>query len=168
MVDSDTVVRVTMKQLIGTILVLLGGIWGLGFFLFGGVRDDVRDIRTSMQAFQTSTVASMQAFQTSTVASMQALQTSNVDLIMKLQASNGDLGTKIATSNGDLGIQIAALGAKLDAVNASMVTLSSRLDDSKQPSVFLDPKFAATFVEQLKKAGLDDQKIIIVPMSIQR
>jgi hypothetical protein len=60
-------------------------------------------------------------------------------------------------SNADLSKQIAVL-------SASVTTLSSKLDDiQKQPSI-LDPKFAAAFAEQLKKNGLDDQKIVILPV----
>jgi hypothetical protein len=49
-------------------------------------------------------------------------------------------------------------------LSASVTSLSAKLDDiQKQPSIF-DPKFAASFVEQLKKNGLDDQKIVILPV----
>jgi septal ring factor EnvC (AmiA/AmiB activator) len=61
------------------------------------------------------------------------------------------------SSNADLSKQIAVL-------NASVTALSTKLEEiQKQPSVF-DPRFAAALAEQLKKNGLDDQKIVILPV----
>jgi hypothetical protein len=61
-------------------------------------------------------------------------------------------------SNADLGKQIAAL-------TVSVSNLSMKIDDvQKQPAAFTDPKFAAAFAELLKKNGLDDQKIVILPV----
>jgi prophage DNA circulation protein len=61
-------------------------------------------------------------------------------------------------SNADLSKQLALL-------NASVTSLSAKLEDiQKLPPIFSDPRFAAGLAEQLKKNGLDDQKIVIVPI----
>jgi flagellin-like hook-associated protein FlgL len=131
-VTGNTVVQVTMKQLYISIASLLGGLavicsvgiagaWAIigGIredvkISMAGLRDDVKEIRTSVQGLQTT---------------------------------NADLGTKIAV------------------LNTSVANLSAKIDDvQKQPSFFTDPKFAAALADQLKKAGLDDQKIIILPL----
>jgi hypothetical protein len=144
-IEGNTVVALTMKQVItgiGALVLLgLGGIWAILNFTVGGLREDVGHIRNSIES----------------------LQASERDDALRIR----DAENKFSLQMADLGNKITLLSVKMDAVNASVTVLSAKLDEAqKQPSI-LDPKYAAFFVDQLKKAGLDDQKVIIVPMMVR-
>jgi hypothetical protein len=146
MIHSDTPVTFTMKQLLTTIaaaIVLCGVVlWTVLSFTIGGMRDDVSAIRGSMHY----------------------LQTADRDGAIRIRDTEGKLAEQI----GGLRTQLVGLSGKLETVNISISALSERLNDvqkqvaSRQASLN-DPKTAFAFVETIKKAGLEDSKIVFVP-----
>lgn len=152
MIDSDTKVTLTMKQIMWGIVALVcsGGavLWAVLTFTIGGMRDDVKAIR----------------------AQTQTLQTADKDSAVRIREGENKLAEQI----GALRTDIVGLSGKLDAVNSSVNTLSNQLQDVRKQviakySSFDDPNFTTAFASRisdvLKQKGFDKSNIVIVPLS---
>lgn len=146
MVDSETKIVLSMKQLLSAIagLVLLGGgvLWTVLTFTVGGIRDDVSAIR----------------------ASTQTLQVADKDGAVRVRETENRLADQIS----GLRVSIAELSGKLGIFSVSMNNLSGRVDDLQKQvvsrqSALRDPQATGRFIADLKKAGLSDEKIVFVP-----
>jgi peptidoglycan hydrolase CwlO-like protein len=114
--DPTTPVPLTMRNILSAIwyfiiaaVTVIGTgalvVWAVVSFTIGGMRDDVKSIRESVQTLQVA--------DKSNAASLQGL----ANRIERLDNSFADLSGKLDTTN-----------AKLAAINASIEALSKRLD----------------------------------------
>jgi hypothetical protein len=146
MIDASTPVTMTVKQLgagvIATVLLIIGGLWAVLSFTIGGLRDDVVNTRQSIQV----------------------LQVADKDGAIHVR----DTEIKLIEQISGLRTDIAGFSGKLDSTNNAIAGLNRRMDDvqkqvAARQAAFNDPKSALSFVQTLKNAGLDDNKVVVVP-----
>jgi hypothetical protein len=152
-IGGDTVIQLTMKQLIWGIGVVLVGGAGLAWLVFGqitsGVREDVGAIRQSIQA----------------------LQTGEKDGIRRV----GETDTKLSTAIAELRVaiqgldgRIAAFDGKLDMLNKSMSTVLVDLTNMQKQlaarqAALNDPKNFDAFATKLSNLKFSDKNVVVVP-----
>lgn len=152
--DLETQVIVTMKTILAAVAALIVGggavLWTVLSFTVGGMRDDVKSIRDATQT----------------------LQVADKDSAIRIRETENRLIEKM----GGLNLSIADLSGKLGATSTTMASLSGRIDEiqksvaKRQRAVWDwdtdDSKAAAAiFVANLKKAGLSDDKVVVVPFT---
>jgi len=107
-INHETVVAITMKQLIGAIasLIVSGGVvlWAVLTFTVGGVRDDVSAIRADMGELHKSATETPEKLRDSQEALSKEIQ----DLRVDLSTFHGDLRVVQSTVD-DLKTQVADL-----------------------------------------------------------
>jgi prefoldin subunit 5 len=164
--SPETPVTFTMRQIywvVGSlgaaaIAVLVGGI---GVWTVGGVREDVKDIREHITRLQGGDSDNVRR-----------IADVNVKLSEQIQGLHSDLNNLHSDITG-LGTQFKYFSDKLDTVNKSIAGLDNRIDKfdaqlASTQAAWSDPKAAATFVENLKKAGVESDRIIVVPLTPSR
>jgi septal ring factor EnvC (AmiA/AmiB activator) len=149
MVDAETVVTLTLKQILTGIvaLVVLAGavLWTVLSFTIGGARDDVRTIRDSIVALQTADRETLN-------------RTRDVEL--KLTEQIAGMRTDFVNASNkldNLGTSINALTGRIDNYQKDLAAAQISLND---------PKRMAQLIDSLKQAGIDEQKIIIIPFGL--
>jgi hypothetical protein len=157
MVSAETTVTITMKALVISLLTIAGIVVAAGGILAGSfaynlghIRDDVKGVRDSVDGLRTADKDSLSRSR---------------DVEIKLTEQIGGLRTDLATFSG----KFDNLGSKLDSMVTSVNGLSTRMDKyqadlSSIQATWSDPKRIAEFAEALKKQGLGDQPIVIVPL----
>jgi hypothetical protein len=118
-VNGDTVITMTMKQLLAGVvaaaLLLIGGIWGVTAFTLGNMRDDVANIRTALT---------------------------------ETQGLNANTHQTSTTADGELRSQLASLTAELKITNASLGMLSSSMSGLDASVKSVDQRLAASVARQ--------------------
>lgn len=149
MIDGNTVVSLTMKQLLGTvvaaILLLCGGLWAVLSITTGGLRDDVSSIRQSAQS----------------------LSAADKETAIRLRESENKLIEQIAGLRTD----IATFSVRIESVNSNIAGMNRRMDEmqrqiASRAAALNDPKAFDTFIMRVKDAAgaqAGDNKLIVVP-----
>lgn len=149
MIDGNTPVTLTMKQLLVTVGagvgLLCAGLWAVLTVTTGGLRDDVSVIR---QAAQT-------------------LQVSDKETALRLRESENKLADQIAGLRTDL----VAFSGRFDATNANVVALTRRMDDfqkqlASRQAALNDPSALSAFADKIKGfTASKDASVVIVPFT---
>ena len=144
MVDGETAVTLSMKQLLSGIaaLILLSGgvLWAVLAFTIGGMRDDLRTIRDSIVVLQKA--------DRDTVIRGRDLE---VELIKQVAGLRMD----IATLRTDLDKAVGVLKVSVEGLHKDFTVMQASWND---------PGRVKSLIEELGKAGIDREKVIIVPM----
>lgn len=118
-INGDTVITMTMKQLIGgiiaTVAVLIAAAWVIATVALGNLRSDVADIRTALT---------------------------------ETQGRNADTLQTATTADGELRSQLAGLTAELKITNASLGTLSSSMSGLDASVKSVDQRLAMSVARQ--------------------
>jgi len=157
-VDGDTTVALTIKQLVASVVTLIaGGAAVLALVLtltLSGVREDVSKIR-------------------------EAVQTSERESASRANATEGKLGDQIALLRTDVALLVGKLDTtnkwlemtnkSIDGLAAGLVQTQKQMADfQKQVSArqvnLSDPALSKAIANSLKDAGIDDPKVIILPL----
>ncbi len=162
--NTPLTVTLTMGKLYAAIgalgaaaIALLVGFWLVGTWTVGGVRDDVKNIRDDISGLHKS--------DKDNVARIADVSTKLSDQIQGLRTDFGNLHTDFTS----LGAQFKYFSERLDTVNKSIAGLDNRLDkfDARLASLqtaWTDPKQLNDFLERVKEASGDAQKIVVVPL----
>ncbi len=186
---ANTAVTVTMLQLLAGIGTMLVGLWAIGFFLFGGVKDDIKTIRSNLHDAQKDSVTRTDNLNKNLGDQIRDLNKTYGDLKIEFVKLGGqfELTNKsvdsltsgfIATNKsieylsarlGTTSRSVESLAVGLSATNKSMDELASRLENFQAALVSastqdFDPRRLAPLIDALKKLGIDEQRIIIVPL----
>jgi hypothetical protein len=146
-IDHNTLVVITMKQLVGTVIALLAGGGAVGWavinFTIGGVRDDVSAIRGDMGKMQEFAMAEPPKINDAEAALTNEISTLRVDL----ERFRGDFR----------GVQVA------------LTNLQTQVEDlKKQPARKVDwsftPEDGSKLITEAAKAGIDSKNFIVVPL----
>lgn len=162
--STPLTVTLTMGKLyavigaLGTAAVaLLVCFWLIGTWTVGGVRDDVKNIRDDISGLHKS--------DKDNVARIADVSSKLSDQIQGLRTDFGNLHMDIT----NLGTQFKYFSERLETVNKSIAGLDNRLDkfDARLASLqnaWTDPKQLNDFLERVKEASGDAQKIVVVPL----
>ena len=112
-------IAMTAKQLLMAIICLLGGIYLIGQFLFGGVKSDITDIRAALTETQDRNA---DTHQTSTTADAE-LRAQLASLTAELRVTNNGLAT-LTNSVGKLDERLQSIETRL----ADSVTRQSNFE----------------------------------------
>jgi septal ring factor EnvC (AmiA/AmiB activator) len=150
-IGGDTVVSVTMKQLLIATGVLLTGLTALAGFTFSGMKDDIGFMRKNYETLAASERESALK-----------IRESENRLIDQL----GQLRVSIERLDG----RFAGLDGKIDGLNKSIDSLTIRLNDTqkqlatRQVSIY-DPKVAEAFIRRISLSlKTPEDRIVIVPI----
>jgi chromosome segregation ATPase len=169
---------------------MLVGLWAIGLFLFGGVKDDIKTIRSNLQDAQKDSVTRTDDLNKNLGDQIRDLNETYGDLKIEFVKLGGqfELTNKsvdsltsgfVATNKsieylsarlGTTSRSVESLAIGLSATNKSMDELGSRLDKFQAALVSastqdFDPRRFAPLIDALKKLGIDEQRIIIVPLA---
>jgi methyl-accepting chemotaxis protein len=119
---ANTAVTFTMLQLLAGIATMLVGLWAIGFFLFGGVRDDIKTIRSNLQDAQKDSVT----------------RTDNLNKNLSDQIRN------LNKTYGDLKIEFVKLGGQFELTNKSVDSLTSGFIATNKSIEYLSSRLGTT------------------------
>jgi hypothetical protein len=143
-ISLNTPVHMTVKHVFIVIGLSVGALWAIFALTTSGLRDDVSAIRGSLDRLQLSDKSGA--------------------------VHVGDVENKLSTQIGELRTDIAALSVNIKSLQSSMAAFSGQLRDVQKwilarQVAYNDPKTFELFAERLKKAGLDQNKFVVVPLS---
>ena len=147
MVNAETPVTFTMKQLIIFLGTISGVVIAVGGILYSTLHDDVKGIRNSIDGLQLTDKEMLNRAR---------------DAEVKLTEQIGGLRTDLATFSGKFDSAVTRF-------EGSVNNLTNRMDKFQMDliviqSAWTDPKRISEFAEALKKQGVTDQPIVIVPL----
>jgi TolA-binding protein len=139
-IDSDTPVRLSMKQFLGGLGAIALMVLAAAVFLWSDVKDFRKEVKQDFKDTRTEAAA---------------VQNSNLDTQTKLTAAISNLSGRIDT-----------LSATINGLDTRLIEFNKRMDNyQNQLTNWNDPKAMEQFIAALQKAGLDpQQKIVIVPL----
>jgi len=183
MVGANTVVNMSVKSLIGGIILFCGGLWAVLAFTIGGLRDDANALRLALDR----TSDAVRIIEKEGIARTNDVNTKLSEQIQGLRVDFVGFGSNLQGLRADVvkfGSNLEQMSARIDQSNKSMENLSYRLEgfgsnldnlsnrlDKFQAALVsasspeIDQKRTDEFVESLKKAGIDKERIVIVPFS---
>lgn len=107
-IGPDTVITMTFKQLAAVVVTFIVAVSAVVHFTFGGLKNDVADIRNAVTAVQNRNADTLQ----SATAADGQLKAQLADLTAELRVTNAGLST-LASSVSGLDASIKAVDAKL-------------------------------------------------------
>jgi hypothetical protein len=107
-INGETVINMTMKQLLGGVGAILAGTLTIGYFLFGGVKSDIADIRTALTETQSRNADTHQ----SATSADSELRAQIAGLVAELKITNTGL-TNLTASVAGLDQSIKSVDARL-------------------------------------------------------
>jgi hypothetical protein len=141
-INGDTVIQMTVKQILASGLVIVGALWGVSQLTFGGLKADVADIRSAVTDAQNRNANTQQ---TSTATDSQ-LRSEIAGLTAELRVTNAGL---------------ASLTSSVAGLNESVKTVDDRL----ATSVSRQENFERWVVTRL---GQDAATPAVIPIEWQK
>jgi hypothetical protein len=155
--NPETPVTITMRQIywvVGAIAVAavttVLATWAVDVWTVGGIREDITHLKGN-DSDNNRRIADV-----------------NVKFADQMQGLHADLNN-LRTDIKGLGTDLKYFSDRVEGVNKSITGLDAgigKLDAqlASFQSAWTDPKYAAGFVENLKKSGIEADKIVIVPL----
>ncbi|WP_249695311.1 hypothetical protein [Stappia sp. WLB 29] len=108
--NSETVVQMTIRQLVIGVVGISGALWAIAHFTFGGIKSDISDIRVAVTQAQNRNADTHQAATTAD----SDLRSQFAGLTAELRVTNAGL-TTLTDSVGGLNESIKSVDARLAA-----------------------------------------------------